>query len=785
MSDVLVPDVRAEPWSHGATVIVDVMSVAHWLQKDVRRRLAALHRSEGLDDPPPGTPIGSMTRGLHRIVDVLAHHGVGTRRLLLGTTLGAYPPDSTGWRPAGDDRDAVWRRNEAIEHGRRVVQHVTRALAGRDITVEGLPGLFGAGGESCVDELCVLAAAHASWTGEGEDVIVLSRDADVTIAPALAGAGRILIARSMSAQEAKAFARRGRRHGDDPQATAGPPAHLRLLPSAMRNLLLADDLDDGLLRCVLERMDTDEVPEVELATVDDAQVLRNSRDRKQVLSSALDVDHARAWLRRRGPLVDLKVNSTVVADPFGLLATANRGGVPGRVPTASSVVEALAPLELPQPIGQLAVVPDLVDSDHGLIALADEIGGLEIVPAMRDVLTRRIRRSLVALDDELEATIDSYDEDELPETIATASQFARVELTRIGSTASALEEKETAVLLAADLLWALVHTDGPVILMTDRPDLVTLLDLMDDHFGPALRMRERVTRVGLHADPFTGDGIAVTRSGDPSRWRTVLLTGRMLVDLLRLEPHIESTVDGTEPIGVREAIAYDAAAGTFAVLDLDGRSIGEVGLDDIVQFPVSDVELLQDRGAAAAAQLRAALARDLALHLDLRTPLPRPRLMRATDQRGVLPASLLSARVIAHQESGVRVRVTSSARTNEVLDAPTADLAATPTIGDDVEIIVTDDGEHCHVRIPDLASIADHVGRPRPALLQADDRATLLEPLRPPDRRDDAGVSVRVRPLLGPFPRPEPGELVLVTTVDEGEVQVVSTPLPWLAERSG
>jgi hypothetical protein len=796
MSEVITPDVRLEPWSTGATVIVDVASVAFWVRDDVRSRARNAHRRSGAPGEAPGASLSTAARGLHRIVDLFAHHGVVTRRLILGTTLGPFPAPASGWRllePTGGGQGAegLWRR--ATRDGRKIVERVTAALADRDISVVGLPGLFGETSEHCVDELCVLAAAHASWTGDGGDVIVVSRDADVGVAPLLAGQGRILLARRMGAQEAKALGERGLRHGDDPGAENGPPAHLRLLGLAMRELLQPEDLPDGLLRDMLALARSEPVPPVELVELEGRRLLRNASNAAQVLSSPLDVEPERTWFERRRPLLDRGVRATVVVDPFGLLAAANLSGIPGRIPTAASVAEALEPLSLPLPLGQLAVVPDLLDTDHGLIAVAEEVGGVDLIPRMRDVLTERVKQGLIDLDEEIEGSLDSYREDGLPETVGTASQFARTALKEIADSPAALEEKESAVLLAADLLWALVHTEGPVLLASERPDLVVLLDLMDDHFGPSLGMRGRVTRIGLHADPFTGEGIAVERSGRATRWPTALLTGRMIADLLRIGIGGDgSGTDGAtgagpdddgpdEALHIADAVRYEPTTGDFAVLDLDGRRMAKVGLADIVQFPADEVSLLSriDRAPEEVAELRRALARDLRLQLDLRRPLPRPRLARTTSE-GSVGASVLSARVIGHRDDGVVVRVTSSTRPTVVLHARSPSLAALPEVGRDVEIVLDDDGEHCRLSIPDLADVPDHVGRPRPARMLEDDRAVLLVPLDPTDVRDDTGREVTVRRLLGPYPQPQPGDVMLVTGLDTGIVQAVSTSLPWV-----
>ncbi len=790
MSEVIVPDVRLEPWSTGATVIVDVASVAFWVRDDVRSRARNAHRRSGAPGEAPGASLSTAARGLHRIVDLFAHHGVVTRRLILGTTLGPFPAPSSGWKllePTGGVHGAqgLWRR--ATRDGREIVARVKGALSGRDIEVLGLPGLFGATGEHCVDELCVLAAAHASWTGDGGDVFVVSRDADVGIAPLLAGRGRILLARRMGEREAKALGERGNRHGDDPEVTNGPPAHLRLLSLAMRTLLQPEDLPDGRLRETLASVEPETVPPIALHEVDGRRILRNAWNVAQVLSSPLDVEPDRTWYERRRPLLDRGVRATAVVDPFGLLAAANRSGIPGRIPTAASVAKALEPLSIPGPLGQLAVVPDLLDADHGLIAVADEVGGVDLVPRMRDVLTERVKQGLIDLDEEVEASLDSYTKDELPETVGTASQFARGPLTSIAESPAALEEKESAVLLAADLLWALVHTEGQVVLVSERPDLVVLLDLMDDHFGPTLGMQGRVTRVGLHADPFAAEGIAVERSSMATHWPTALLTGRMIADLLRIGGDGAAGTNGTAGDGsdatllVADAVRYDPTIGAFAVLDLDGRRMAEVGLSEIVQFPADEVSLLSRRGRKPkqVAELRRALTRDLRLHLDLRRPLPRPRLARTTSE-GSVGASVLSARVIGHREDGVTVRVTSGTRPNAVLHASSPALAALPEVGRDVGIVLDDDGEHCSLSMPDLTDVPDHVGRPRPVRMLDDDRATLLGPLDPSDVREDTGREVTVRRLLGPYLPPQPGDVVLVTAIDTGVVQAVSTALPWV-----
>jgi hypothetical protein len=62
-----------------------------------------------------------------------------------------------------------------------------------------------------------------------------------------------------------------------------------------------------------------------------------------------------------------------------------------------------------------------------------------------------------------------------------------------------------------------------------------------------------------------------------------------------------------------------------------------------------------------------------------------------------------------------------------------------------------------------------------------DGRVMLLVPLDPTDLRDDTGREVEAHRLLGPYPDPQAGDVVLVTALDADVVQVVSTPVRWIS----
>jgi hypothetical protein len=166
MSEVIVPDVRLEPWSTDATVIVDVASLAHWMMEVVASR-PVRPRPDRRGGRPPAAHAHHRARPPPDRRRARAPRGA-TGRLLLGTTLGAFPPDSTGWRPTQrPDRTRRASGGGPSRPAKRSSEHLEEAR-GRADHGHGPPGdVRYRSGEHCVDELCVLAAVHASWTGGG------------------------------------------------------------------------------------------------------------------------------------------------------------------------------------------------------------------------------------------------------------------------------------------------------------------------------------------------------------------------------------------------------------------------------------------------------------------------------------------------------------------------------------------------------------------------------------------------------------------------------------------
>lgn len=244
----------------------------------------------------------------------------------------------------------------------------------------------------------------------------------------------------------------------------------------------------------------------------------------------------------------------------------------------------------------------------------------------------------------------------------------------------------------------------------------------------------------------------------------------------------EAGEKATESAGTTliEAITYVPTIGGFTVRDLDGRPLGEAALVDIVQLPVQDLAIARSGDSDTAARLRASLATSLRMQLDLGTPLPRPQ-FSGTASQGLEPATVLSARVIDHRDGGLMVRVTSDERTNEVLRARAPEVAILPHPGADVEIVVMDDGEHCRLRLLDVATIPDDVGRPRSARVRADGRVELIaapSAAGGTHGQEDDGQFMDSRPILGPYPGASEDDVVLVTAYDARSVRLVSTALP-------
>jgi hypothetical protein len=798
LSEVSVPDVHTQPWCTDATVIVDVASLTHTVAEDIVVWLGFPAKERVNGKTRWSAEFVAMRRtigdNLHRLVDLLEHHGVQTRRLLLSLPTRPFPPGITGWRASEDGEDLKGEQQRAdflfqsAEVGEKTRQQLR--MAGRDdVKVRVLDGYFSADGEHCIDEQCVLAAVMESWTTPQQTVFVLSWDADVAVAPWLAGGGPILLARDLTAAEAKNIKRRLARHRPDHIPSPELPPHLRLTTESLRELLvLPKDLpaDAVSLRKQLAAKQTQAPPSLRIETdghdrhlVDPSQ--KDNQKRSRRLTLAIDAPHPTRWsdLRREGLLRPGRpCEAVVVVDSFGLMTTANRARIPARIPSVGSVERALAPLGIRGDLAQLAVIPDILDADP--VDVADRIDGHPLDQLSKEALVGPLRDGIRAMDRMNQAAIDSYRDDERPETIATTSAFGSSGLRSFGS-ARALEEKESVVLLAADIMWALLRTDLPVIVLTDRADLMVALHVIESHVDPSRRMRERIVRIGMHADTFRGEGFNVARSKETSPWTTVLLTARMIADLLRLDSAHED--EPTELPPRTDIVVYDPISDAYEVLDAERRSVGSVPLREFARLPLHMIERLTGLDADEATAKREQLTAELKLHLDLRLPLPRPVLLRRERRnraRVVVRAEPETAEVTGHATGLVRIRRAAGAGpVRREVESPVAGY--TPPDGAVVSLVVEEAGGACTLILPDLGAVPAEYGRPRPATVLDPHRVRLEAPLDPEDHRDDVGAEVRLAPLLGPFPTPRTGQVLLVTHLNADRVQAVSTAVTWPA----
>jgi hypothetical protein len=781
------------PWSEDATVIIDVASLTHRVAQDITTLLGYPLRGDG---PNAGgwSPQFRVLRdaaldNLHRMVDVLEHHGVQTGRLLLAVPAHRFPPTETGWRLTSDGSQAKEEqdRTEFIMRSAKVGERVALELrrAGRHgIEVRQLEGYFSARGEHCVDEQSVLAALLSSWHEPGRTVHIVSWDADLTIAPWLAAHGRIMLTRDIGADEGRRLIGRLDRHRPDHLPDRSLPPHLKLSIESLRLLMLGRAVlpeEHSAIQDELAQRLPRSLPSTFIDPRPDGERLVDPSQGDRELTGPIGAPAPRRWFDLRKEALNGDPESSdaavVVVDSFGLMTTANRADIPARTPTVLSVKRALAPLGIAGELAQLAVIPDIVDSDHNHIALSRLVDGQEVEGLTREALTGPLKDGMRWLDHQNQSAIDSYHLDGRASTISTTSVFGASRLSLFGKVPMALEEKESVVLLAADVLWAILFTELPVIVLSDRADLLVALHVIERMVDPDRRMRERIVRVGMHADVFTGEGIPVARSHETSPWATVMLTARMITDLLRLDAAHEE--DPAVAANATDVIAFDPVSGMYVLLDEQGRPAGRIPIKELVRLPLHLITELVDPAAGKASELRDLVTAELELHLDLSRPLPRPTLMRRRQRRTAVRATEATAQVIGHATGSVNIRLgPGHMPSRREVSTPLPGLVpARDTI---VRILVEarQDGA-CTLVLPDLSDLPAELGRPRPATVLDGARARLEVPLDPSDERSDVGEEVRLLPLLGPFAPPKRGDVVLVTGVGNGRVQAVSTPISW------
>lgn len=430
--------VDVEPWARAA-VVVDVANLAHLI--------AAALRAVG--DPRGGEP--AVMPDLANLIAVLAHHGVQASSVRV-----ALPMEPVAQLGRRVDRRT---RDRAVDRSRRWLEEQQAAL-GTDL-VRPIGGATDGTQEVGVDALCVLEAVAAAWDPQVDAVVVLSNDADLMVAQSLVTDTPVLVAGGFVSRQRRQLRAEGRRF-------------LSLSADAVRAIApgVAGELTP--------------LPPVVLEPTGQGgrQLVTEEHGQRTVLSSDLDAAIDTAAHRRRLKAVEGAAN-VVVADPYDLSVSAARALGIAKLPTPETVAELMAMLGFDGPLAQFAAVPDIIDR---FLAEAD--------------LDELHRQALEQLDDELEALIAAYRQDEDERTLVSTGRLAAERPGAIDPQLRHIEEKKVLTTLAADVLWALHHTDLPVLVLSDRAELAYLLEKLERYVPGA---PQRLVRIGLHGRPFTHD----------------------------------------------------------------------------------------------------------------------------------------------------------------------------------------------------------------------------------------------------------------------------------------
>lgn len=562
-----------------------------WLEADIVIDVANLSNlikeEQGAHDP--------ILPSLALLSHTLRHYGVRVRSLVAAlptlSFVGAGRTDRA-LRDPGQSGDAAAQRaqqNARANIGTGLAWVATQRRDMKSLASPDLPlpeprmlrivdGATIGRGERGVDELAAMAALDLLWrlpqerTDDGlqRGVLLVSRDRDVEVCHHIAS-GRPLfglgIANRAGRERAEDLTGRfqdGYGHLLVPRpvlrrlgiAGIDPITQRTAYTDAVRDAI--DAIDKTLSPLAAERRTPDGAPGGRLLLA--PAVGEDPKPVSSPLPAPTGEPHEpahRSWEARRRRATAGR-RTVCVADPVGLQRTGARAlglaGLPGPDTLHRLVVDRLG---FPVPMGLLCTVADTTGRAFRILEQwvkehADELGSageryLQAVKAADGAL------------DELAAAMKhsgAVDRGMLDLLVPGKEQPS---LRRLR-----LEEKEVTVLLAADVLWTLLHTGADVALVTDRSELQYLLENLPsipEEADRKERLRSeigaRVTRIGLHADPFATDGFVADDHGTaepvplPERPaglpHEVALDGALAADLLGIEgrlhgPALEATV---------------------------------------------------------------------------------------------------------------------------------------------------------------------------------------------------------------------------------------------------
>jgi len=813
-----------------ADVVVDVANLAH--------AIAHARGSGGRREP-----------SLVLLAHLLGGYGIDVRSFTvvlptrpfvgLGRTLSDLRVTGAADRTSDEARAEVRRRLDEAEIW---VARERTALAEAELpglrVIEGALTGLDRGGERSVDELAVLAALHLVWMIPDEaaflrtpdrparGVVLVSEDRDVATVASEVAAGRPLYTLAGHTRDRSRQARRREDAGARPWLLVPEAALAALADRTVKGRAVIDEALADLTVC----RGTQE---------DDARIrLRLGADRNLAASSPMPTDRRRAaptgsweWRRERAKE---GARTIAVVDEYGLQRVGQRALGAAFLPEPDDVRTVLIDhAGFNGEVAHLAVVPDLRDlpgEDHGT-----DPGR----PTSRP--EDRYRKALENLDKVLDRAFTWRRK--RARTVVDRSDLRHIGL-RHEKDASlplterfAIEEKRSVALLAANVLWALQRTDAQVVLASDRAVLADVLERMadiatdpQDQRAVRAAITARVTRVGLHADPWRAEGrIAddpvsapaigpIERAPERDRRRLTLddlrtdagdalerlqIRGRGLGSphFLLLDGALARMMLGTidSPHGRDRLVRlHQALADPRTVFEVVGHDPEDAGLR---------LRLLAGEDSAEDRDLEVTLAGALALDPEVlaeleaaRTigdlqdrirvvlrgspdlPCATPTLRVGAEDEDDSPTMLLVARVVGRTADGILVDIDGDVTTTEDQRLLAVPHGFTGYRGATMEVIVSDldgDGRPDELVGPAPTSAAGAAdGMPVVGTVISADRVRLD---RTPDGGDEGPIEVE---LLG-APRSRgmtaaPGDRILVVPVSPTQCYAVSSALPHL-----
>ena len=672
-------------------------------------------------------PPWSVTPDLAHLEQVLGHFGIEVVRFEV--SLPADPVALLGVEPNEHQRTVMlgtslaWLHREQQRLGEDRVRLLRAAADGN--------------AEIGVDAMCVLAAMRAAWAGEADGVVVVSQDLDVMVAQDYVDDVPIYVAGRFDARRRKDLRAQKRNWidlrnwgmagvgpADRRPAEAWPAVEVEHLPS-----------DDGGQRVVLV---ADETTPVEV-------------------SSDLAAWAGRLATRREQGVAGTRV--AAVVDPYDLSLAAARAIGLAKLPTPATVDALLAQLGWDAPAAQFAVVPNI--ERHFLQRVALDTPAGQAIAQRREDLRKLARKH------------DDGDD-------RTQAWRARLTVDRGGDgdpDLDKLEEKQAVTVLAADVLWCLTHTDLPVVVLSDRPELAYLLERLD---GLGVDTSQRLTRIGIHTRPVRIDGppSEVVEQADAAGLSTGTLT-REDIHFVQLNQHLTAELISLE----RELHGPALAAGIHQELtrtDVDWRMVRyDLESAGAVLSPVNrpEVEAVFQRmleiDCEIAERLRqGASVASSELQVDVTYDPGRPCAMPVFNASSARAVETDVAIVVEHQDGKVGIDTTRDGAADTYLPAWHAADAYEP----DQEVLlrrVVGDGDGVRLVGP-LHPIDDPAGKPDVVAYAGDGMARHVDDDRIGELHEIPGARHLER---------TPGEWLLAFPLRDGSFQALSTALPHLEKQ--